>query len=297
MGWMASVLERVRAVLGRRRMDAELDEELRSHVDMETEKNERAGMTATEARRQAMIAFGGVERFKEKTREERGVTSLEEVLRDVRFTARSLRKAPGMVLVTVLSLGLGIGVSATVFSLAKGMVFGDPGPLGDPERIVAVYPSEDDGGLFGETSFPDYTDIAAQTRTIGTLTAHRVGVLTVGDVDSGDRVVVELVTGEYFDVLGVTPALGRAFLPDETVPGRSERLMVLSQRAWRERYGGDPGILGETVKLDGETYTIIGVAPKGLSSRYMSFDIDGWIPLGVPGGIYRVSPRALVDRG
>lgn len=296
MGWVTAFRERVRAVLGRARMDEDLDEEIRFHLQMEVEKNLRAGVPAAEARRRAMIAFGGVDRFKEQTREERGITALEEIRRDLRFSARSLLKAPGLVVVTVLSLGLGIGASATVFSLAKGMLLGDAGPLGDPERIVAVYTSENEGGLYGETSFPDYADLASATTTMEALAAHRLGVLTVGNADSGDRAVVELVTGGYFDVLGVTPLLGRAFLPEESVPGRSDRVVVLSHRAWQERFGGDPGVLGEIMKLDGEAYTVVGVAPKGLVSRYMRFDIDGWVPLGVPGGIYRVSPRALGDR-
>lgn len=286
----------IRALLSRARMDAEMDDELRFHMEMETEKNLRKGMAPAEARRQAMIAFGGVERFREQTREERGARPLEDLVADLRFAFRTLRKAPGVVLVTVLSLGLGIGASATVFSLGKGLVLGAPGPLGDPERIVAVYPSEDDGGLYGETSFPDYADIQAGSQTLASLAAHRLGVLTVGDPELRDRMIVELVSGEYFGVLGVTPILGRAFLPEESVPGRAERLMVLSHRAWQERFGGDPQVLGTVLELDGEPFTIVGVAPGGLMARYMKFDIDGWVPLGVPGGIYRVSPGVLEDR-
>jgi len=277
-------------------MDDEMAEELRYHIEMETEKNIRAGMRAGEARRRALVAFGGVERFKEKTREERGFRPLEDFIRDVRFAGRTLGRAPAVVGVTVLSLGLGIGASATVFSMAKGLVFGDPGPLGERERIVAVYPSEDDGGLYGETSFPDYVDIRARTETVEALAAHRMGVLTVGDPGSRDRMVVELVSGEYFRVLGVTPVLGRAFLPEESLPGQSQRLIVLSHRAWQERFGGDRDVLGRILELDGEPYSVIGVAPAGLLGRYMNFDVDGWTLLGVPGGVYRVSPRALEDR-
>lgn len=277
-------------------MEAEMDEELRFHLDQETEKHIRTGLDPREARRRAMAAFGGVERFKERTRDEQGVRPLEDLVRDLRFAFRTLRKSPGVVVVTVLSLGLGIGASATVFSLAKGLVFGDPGPLGSPERVVAIYPSEDDGGLYGETSFPDYADLKARTETLEELAAHRMGVLAVGDPSVRDRIIVELVSGEYFRVLGVTPVLGRDFLPEESIPGRSGRLIVLSHRAWQERFGGDRGILGEVMELDGEPYTIIGVAPKGLLGRYMNFDVDGWTLLGVPGGVYRVSSRALEDR-
>ncbi len=296
MGGVRPLVERMRALLGRRSLDAEMDDELRFHLEMETEKNLRAGMGPAEARRRALVAFGGVERFKEKTREERGVRPVEELIRDVQLASRTLRKAPGVVLVTVLSLGLGIGVSATVFSLGRALVLGKPGPLGEPERIVAVFPSEDGGGLYGETSFPDYVDIKAEARTLVELAAHRVGVLTVGDPEARDRMIVELVSGEYFAVLGVTPVLGRAFLPEETVTGKAERLIVLSNREWRDRFGADPGVLGRVVQLDGQPYTVVGVAPAGLRARFLNLEVDAWVPVGVPGGLYRATARALADR-
>jgi predicted permease len=277
-------------------MDAEMEEELRFHLEMETKKNIDAGMDPAEARRQAMIAFGGVDRFAEKTREERGWRPLEDLARDLRFAFRSLRKAPGVVVVTVLSLGLGIAASATVFSMANALIFGDPGPIRDPASVIAVYTSDEGGRLYGETSFPDYLDIRDGMEAIEDLTAHRVGVVTVGDPAARDRIIVELVTGNYFDVLGISPALGRAFLPDESIIGGAERLMVLSYRAWQERFGGDRGVLGTSIQLDGRPYTIIGVAPEGLRGRYVQMDVDGWLPLGVPGGTYRATEASLSDR-
>jgi predicted permease len=277
-------------------MDAEMDEELRFHLEKETEKHLRAGVSPQEARRRALVAFGGVERFREKTRDERGVGAVEELLRDLQFALRTLRKAPGLVVVTVLSLGLGIGASATVFSLGKALTLGSPGPLRDSERVVAVYTSEDDGNLYGEISYLDYADLESASQTLESLSAHRLGALTVGDPEARDRMMVELVTGEYFGVLGVTPALGRVFLPEETVVGQAHRLLVLSYRAWQERFGGDRGVLGRVIQLDGAPFTVVGVAPEGLLARYMRLDVDGWVPLGVAGGIYRVTPRALEDR-
>jgi predicted permease len=277
-------------------MDAEMEEELHFHLEMETKKNIGAGMDPAEARRQARIAFGGVDRFAEKTREERGVRPLEDLVRDLRFAVRSLRKSPGVVVVTVLSLGLGIAASGTVFSMASALIFGDPGPIRDPASVIAVYTSDQGGRLYGETSFPDFLDLRDGMETIQDLTAHRVGVVTVGDPAARDKIIVELVTGNYFDVLGVSPVLGRAFLPDESVIGQAEQLMVLSYRAWQDRFGGDRGVLGESIQLDGRPYTIIGVAPEGLRGRYVQMDVDGWLPLGVPGGIYRATAAALADR-
>jgi predicted permease len=296
MKWLRSFRERVRGLFSKGGMDAEMDEEIRFHIEQETEKNLRAGMGPSEARRKAILAFGGVERAREQTREGRGVAPLENLFRDLLFAFRSLRKVPGVVVVTVLSLGLGIAVSSIVFAVANGFLFGDPGPIRDPSTLLVVYSSEPDGRLYGETSFPDYLDMAAQTQVLEELTAHRVGVLSVGDPALRDRVIVELVTGEYFRALGTQPALGRGFLPEETVPGRAERVVVLSHSTWMDRYGGDPGVLGERVTLDGFPFTIIGVAPEGLKGRFFGFEVDGWLPLGIPGGTYRATPERMVDR-
>ncbi|MCJ7629378.1 MAG: ABC transporter permease, partial [Longimicrobiales bacterium] len=295
MTWFRGMVERFRALISRGRMDAEMEEELRFHLEMEMEKNLRAGMTPREAHRQAMISFGGVDRFEEKTREEWGVRPVEDLIRDLRFSLRSLRKSPGLVMVTVLSLGLGIAVSATVFSMANALVFGDPGPIRDPESVIAVYSGED-GRPYGEASFPDYQDIRAEMGALEDLTAHRVGVVAIGDPMDRDRIIVEMVSGNYFQILGANPALGRAFLPQETGIGNAERLFVLSHRAWQERFGGDRGVLGTTVQLDGQSFTVIGVAPEGLMGRFVQMDVDGWLPLGIPGGTYRATPTSLADR-
>ncbi len=214
MGWFRPLRERLGALLDRGRLDAEMEEELRFHLEQETEKNVGAGMTPGEARRRAMIAFGGVERFKEKTREERGVRPVEDLLRDLKLAMRTLRRAPGVVVVTVLSLGLGIAASATVFSMANALVLGDPGPIRDPESIITVYSSDAGGRPYGETSFPDYLDIQAGMETVEDLTALRIGVVAVGDPADRDRIIVELVTGNYFQVMGVSPVPGSwAFFP------------------------------------------------------------------------------------
>jgi hypothetical protein len=152
MTWVRSIMERYRALFRKGQLDAEMDEELRFHLEQETEKNLKAGMTPEEAHRKAMVAFGGVDRFKEKTREERGARPLEDLIRDVRVGTRALFKVPLVVAVTVASLGLGIAASATVFAVANGFLFSDPGPVHDPETLVVVHTSEDRGRLYGETS-------------------------------------------------------------------------------------------------------------------------------------------------
>lgn len=296
MSLLRSMGVRVRALFLKRRVEAELDEELRFHLEQEVDKHLRAGLSPAEAHRRARIAFGGVERFKEQAREETGVRPLEDLTRDVRFAVRTLLKSPAMVLVTIGSLALGIGVSATVFAVGISFLFGDPGPLLEPESLAAVYTSEERGRLYGETSFLDYQDIRDETRVFQELAAHRIGVVTTGDPDQAERLVVELVTGNFFDVLGVAPPLGRGFLAEETRPGSAERVMVLSHHAWTERFDADPNVLGRTLVLDGEPFTVIGVGPEGLVGRYIRLDVDGWLPLGIPGGTYRATPGRMASR-
>jgi predicted permease len=296
MSLIRGMTERGRALFSSRKIEAEMDDELLFHLEKEVEKNLRAGMNPEEARRQAHLAFGGVERFKEQTREERGVMPLENLLRDIRFAFRTLRKSPSLVVVTVASLGLGIAISSIVFAVAAGFLFGDAGPVEDPETLAVVYTSETGGRLYGESSFPDFLDMAAQTQVLEHLTAHRVGVVNLGDPLVRDRIIVEMVTGEYFEALGVQPALGRGFLPEEMVPGRAERVLVLSHGSWMDRFGGDPGILGTTLQVDGDPFTVIGVAPEGLKGRFLQFEVDGWLPQGTPGGVYRAPPEHMADR-
>jgi predicted permease len=296
MTWVRSIMERYRALFRKGKLDAEMDEELRFHLEQETEKNLKAGMTPEEAHRQAMVAFGGVDRFKEQTREERGGRPLEDLVRDLRVGTRTLFKVPLVVVVTVVSLALGIATSATVFAVANGFLFSDPGPVRDPGTLVVVHTSEDRGRLYGETSFLDYQDLAEWTETLDGLAAHRVGVLSLGDPTERDRLIVELVTGDFFDVLGISPAPGRGFLPEETVPGSADRVIVLSHRSWMERFGGDPRVLGQVLQLDGNPFTVIGVAPEGLKARFFQMDVEGWVPLGIPGGTYRATPARMANR-
>lgn len=217
-------------------------------------------------------------------------------LLDLRHAGRTLAKTPLAVLISVLSLGLGIGVSATVYAVGRAFLFQDPGPVKEPTRLVTIYTSGDRGRPYDETSFPDYQEIAAVGGVFEGVAAMRMGVLTPTADESADRFLVEVVTGNYFEVLGVRPALGRTFTQDETTVGAAEPQLVLSHRAWRERFGSDRGILGRNVELDGRVYTVIGVAPEGLVSRFLQMDLDGWVPIGIPGGTYHSTPRELSER-
>ncbi len=290
-------LETLVSVFRRGQADRELEEELRFHIAKETEKLVAAGVSPAEASRRAHVRFGGVDRTKEEVRDAQGFRRLEDLALDVRQGLRTLAKTPVVAVVTTLSLALGIGASTAVFTIGNAFLFADPGGLAHPENLAAVYTSSDRGRLYDETSFQDYLDIAAGSRSFENVAAYRMGVLNAGDARARDRIVTELVTGNYFAVLGVTPALGRFFAADETVIGSAHRVMVLSYRAWQDRFGGAPDVVGREWRLDGEVFTVVGVAPEGLRGRFLRMDIEGWIPLGIPGGTYHATPDELANRG
>jgi putative ABC transport system permease protein len=290
-------LEGLLSVFRRGQVERELEEELRFHIDRETEKLVAAGVSPAEASRRAHVRFGGVERTRQEVRDVLGMRWLDNLVLDARQGIRTLAKTPVVAVVTILSLGLGIGASTAVFTIGNAFLFTDPGGLVAPENLVAIYTSSDRGRLYDETSFQDYLDIAADSRSLADVAAYRVGVLNAGDARRRDRIITELVTGNYFAVLGVTPALGRFFDADETVIGNAHRVMVLSYRAWQERFGGARDVVGREWRLDGEVFTVVGVAPEGLRGRFLRLDIEGWIPLGIPGGTYHATPDELANRG
>jgi predicted permease len=215
---------------------------------------------------------------------------------DVRYASRRLMATPLQGLVTVLSLGIGIGVTTSVFAVGNAFLLQPPGGLEDTEDLVALYTSDEGGDLYQPTSFPDYQDVVAEAPGFTGLAALRPGVARWTDGDGGERLIVEIVTGDYFDVLGVRLPLGRGFLPEETRPGQAEQVVVLAHEFWRDRLAADPGVLGRTVRLNGRDFTAVGVAPEGLIGRFLRLKVDAWVPVGLPGGFYHSTPQELGDR-
>ena len=225
-------------------------------------------------------------------------------LGDLRLSIRTLAKVPVVVIVTVLSLGFGIALATTIFTMANTFLLRSPtGASGDLHGLVAVYTSQAGGSAHGETSFPDYLSMAERIDALGEaspldeILAFREGMvrMEVGN-DQEESLRVEIVTGNYFDVLSIRPPLGRAFLPEETLVGSAEPVAVISHQMWRHRFGADPAVLGESMALDGIAFTIVGVAPEGMTSLALPLEIDAWLPLGIPGGTYWATPRELADR-
>jgi putative ABC transport system permease protein len=277
MGLLAHLAEAFNALFRRGRVEAELDEEVRFHLEMEIEKNLRAGMTPEEARRLARLRFGGVEQVKEEVREESGVRWLEDVLLDLRYAVRQLRRNPGFAAVAVLTLALGIGANTAVFSVLHSVILS---PLGynEPGRLVRIYQTHETFGAGSWVSGPvflDYRERLEGVESVAAMYNYSELGFTLTGAGSARRVTMLPVSSDFFDVYRVQPIIGRRFVREEE--RGSARVAVLSHRLWRA-IGGDAGVLGQRLELDGDPYEVIGVMPAGFVD-VVGGDVDLWIPL------------------
>jgi len=269
----------LRALVSRPTMESELDEEMRFHLDMEAAKHARRGLSDGEARRRATLAFGSVEQHKEAMREGRGVRGIERAAFDLRFGFRQLRKTPGFTLAAVLTLALGIGGNVAVFSVINGVLL-RPLAFPEPDRLVTIGHRTRGGDLPLTLPNATATDVvyqASHSFDAMALYASWQGSLTGGDA-APDWVDVTSVTRSLFDVLRVRPALGRPFTADEDRP-RGPRAVILSHALWRQRFGGDPAIIGRTIAVDGTTHEIVGVMPAGFA--FPTPAVSLWVPMRV----------------
>ncbi len=260
MGALADVLRRLRSLGRRTELEDGLDDEIRFHVEQQTEKNRRAGMTPDEARRQALIRFGGVEQVRERTRDEFRAAPIENLARDVRYGLRSLRRHPGFSAMAVLSLAIGIGANATIFGVAHAVLFRES-PLDDPETLVNIYETERGRG-FNPMSHPNIEDLRKGTTHV--FRGIAASTFAIASIDRGGTVATvmgEAVTGGAFALLGIEPQLGRAIQPEDDVARGGHPVVMLSHGYWQRAFGGDPQVVGRTLQMGRRSYTIVGVAP------------------------------------
>ncbi len=226
-----------------------------------------------------------------------GRTMIQHLLSDIRFAVRTLAKTPLVIVVTVVSLGLGIGATTFVFTVTNALLFRAPSDVVSPEDLVTVYTAEARGNQYGGNSFPDYQSMLQQVPALEDATAIRLGSVRLGDATAARPLFAEIVTGDYFRVLGIPLPLGRGFLPEESVVGSAHRVAVISYRLWQDQFAAAPDVLGKQLRLDGHEFTVIGVAPRGMVSRFLALKVDVWVPIGIPGGTFRATPAALANRG
>jgi putative ABC transport system permease protein len=259
MSWIAQSWAWVRSIARRRTLESGLDEEMRFHVDQQTEKLRRAGLSPDEARRQALIKFGGLEGVKESTRDEIRPALLEDSLRDIRHGVRMLRRSPGFTVAALITLALGIGATAAIFSVVRTVLL-EPLPYREPDRVVTVWETNRGATVRNVIAPANFVAWRERTRTLDHL--GMVGPVTVAMVVNGQPLDVSglTVSSEVFSALGVQPALGRPYTADEDT-GSHDRVIVLSNEFWQARLGGRRDILDTTIATEDGPRTVIGVMP------------------------------------
>ncbi len=260
MRLLAVAWSHLRSVWPRRAVEAELNEELRFHIDQQAEKNRRAGMSPEHARRQALLEFGGLERIKERARDELRPVVIEDALRDLRQGLRGLRRSPGFALVASLTLALGIGTSTAIFTVIDSVLL-RPLPFPAPERLVMIRPSS--GSRLSAAYLHEWRSRSKSLQDMAGWRDERA------NLTGGERpldVLIDRTTANYFATLGVPPLLGRTFTVSADLD-RAEPEAVLSYGFWQRRYGGARDVIGRSMTLDGHGFTIVGVMPAGFTIR------------------------------
>ncbi len=281
MSALGGLLSRLRSAFRGERVDRELQAEIALHLEMETARNVALGMTPEEARRQALVAFGGVAQTREAHREARGTRWLDDFAGDVRYSLRTLRRNPVLTVTAVLTLALGIGANTAIFSAVNAVML-RPLPFRDPGELVQVWEENPDREWYQQDAAPaNYLDWQAQVKSFLDVAAYPSFSQQVTLTGDGAPLLLTgaSVTGNFFDVLGVPPILGRGFTAQETWEG-GEAVAVISHRLWRDRFGGDGAIVGKSVTLDRAPVRIVGVMPEGFGFPFATTDL--WTPTDWP---------------
>jgi len=286
MRWLRVCALRVAGLFAKNRRDQEFAAELESHLQMHIDDNVCAGMSAQEARRQALLRLGGIEPTKEIYRERRGLPLLETVLQDLRYAVRTLRKNPGFTLIAVWTLALGIGANTAIFSMVNALLL-HPYNFPDLDRLVRVWENRgiDEGADARFIAPRDAADLQSGAPVFDAVTTYGCGNFTLSSEGNVQPVLGCHVSANFFDVLGVSPALGRAFSASEEQPG-TDQVAVVSHGFWQRRFAGDVGLLGKTVQMNGKKYTVVGIMPRGFD---YPVPMELWVPLGL-------SPAEKADR-
>jgi len=262
----------------RKRHAEDLERELRSHLELEAEEQRETGLELEEARYAARRAFGNSTLVRETVREVWGWASLERVWQDVRFGARAMVRKPGVAVTALLMLALGTGANTAIFSVVSTVLL-RPLPYKDADRLVMVWGNNRQRGFdTDQVSRLDFLDWRSQSHVFEEMAASTDAMYTLTGSGEPTPIIAYQFSANYFHVLGVTPLVGRTFLPEEEQPGKNH-VVVLGYRLWRSHFGADTGIVGKTIRLDGAPYTVIGVMPKGVQYPQST---ELWTPLIIP---------------
>src|SRR6202790_5890130 len=257
--------------------DERLRQEIEEHIALQTEDNLRAGLSPVEARRQAMLKFGGVEAMKQDYRAERGLLLIENLLGDLRNAARSISRMPGLAAVIIVSLAIGIGVNTTIFSWIQMILFEPMPAVSGAANFLLVEPRTETGGYPG-ASWLEYRALQTQVPALRDVVAFQMVPFNVGETGQTERTFGQLVSGNYFSALRLKPAIGRFIRPEEADRAGTEPVIVISYDYWQTRFRGAPGAVGQKVRVNERYLTVIGVAPRDFQGTMLGLKFELWAP-------------------
>jgi putative ABC transport system permease protein len=275
MTWLKGLRARLRALLRPTAADSDLTDEIRFHIDLETEKNLRLGMSPDDARRYAVAHFGGVQRVREEHRDVRRLQWIEDFAADARFALRTLRRTPALAVAAIITLALGIGANVAIFSAVNAVVL-RPLPFPAQDRLMVITEENPEKHWHLQTSAPaNLLDWRAGVADFQDVTGYVDGLGRSTLTGRGDPqlLATSYVMGNFFSTLGAHAAMGRSFTDDDTWKNGSH-VIVLSDRGWREHFAADPGIVGKSTTIDGRTVQIVGVMPPDFA--YPREEVDAW---------------------
>jgi predicted permease len=269
---------RLLGMFGSDAREREFAAEMESHLAMHIEDGVRSGLSEQEARRRALIRLGGLEQTKQAYRERRGLPLLETLVQDILYGTRVLRKNPAFTIVAVLTLALGIGANTALFSVVDGVLL-NPLPYPHPDELITVHASKPNFAE-GSISYPNFRDWQRDNKTLAALAVSRPTGYNMTGLGDAEEVTAQLVSSDFFPILGVKPALGRLFARGEDEIG-SGPVVLLSAGLWARKFGSRPDVLGEPLTLNGRDYTIVGVLPQNFDLTINNFHTsDLYVPIG-----------------
>jgi predicted permease len=265
----------------RRRSDADFADEIASHLQLEADQLERDGASPSDAKASAQRAFGNVGGWNEWFYEARRILVIENLLRDLRYAWRGLRRSPSFSIVVALTLAIGIGANAAIIGIIDTAFFRKL-PVATPERVFGIFSNDvhvpGRRSVVGWNSFPDYLDLRTRLQGVDGLVAYSMQWLPLGDSLTGASVWSAMVSGNYFSVLGVHAARGRVILPDEEEPRGAHPVVVISDAMWNNRFARDEHVVGRQLTIGTGRFTIIGVTAPGFTGTHPEGRTDVWMP-------------------
>jgi putative ABC transport system permease protein len=275
VNWVRTLLRRARVLPRTARLDRDLQDQIRTHLDEATEEHVRQGLSPSDARRAALLEFGSIVQVEETSRDIRG-RWWRDMTKDVRYALRSLARQPAFTIVAVASLAVGIGANTAIFSIVNSILL-RPRAVADPDRLVELY-TGDRGHPYETTSYPSYAEFRDRNEVFTGLAAYGIRQFKLTGDDHVEQIWGELVSGNYFEVLGVRLAHGRSFGEQDDREGNV--VGVIGYGLWQRRFNADQGVVGQTVQVNGQPLTIAGIAPPSYTGMMRGLSTEVWIPIG-----------------